>query len=169
MQWKRSQIFPDYDVSDSGLVRRATPGRGSKVGRQCKPWTDPDGRVSITIRRDGETKTVRVATLVCHAFHGPKPASMLEVCHYDGNPANNYADNLRWDTSRGNKADMLRHGTRLRGEKHPQAKLSPEAVAAIYKMFGSGIATQKEIGKMFGVNQSAVSKVVTGKRWRIAP
>lgn len=168
MEWKRSEIFPDYEVSDEGRVRRLTPGRGARVGKEVSPWTDPDGRVTVTLRRDGETKTIRVATLVCSAFHGPRPQPRLEVCHNDGNPGNNQKDNLRWDTSAGNKADMVRHGTRLRGDKHPQAKLSPEAVAAIYKIYSEGRMTQTEIGKSFGINQSAVSKILNGKRWRVA-
>lgn len=163
--WAKCAAFPDYEVSDEGEVRRATAGQGAVVGKLCRPYIDKDRRASVSIRVDGKTKTVRIATLVATAFVGPKPEGRYEVCHNDGNPQNNRKENLRWDTSAGNKADMLRHGTRLRGEKHHNAKLAPQNIEAIEKMWLSGMK-QREIGKFFGVNQSAISKIINGKRWR---
>lgn len=34
----------------------------------------------------------------------------MEVCHNDGNPANNVVTNLRWDTKKANARDRLMHG-----------------------------------------------------------
>lgn len=48
--------------------------------------------------------------LVLEAFAGPFPAGM-EGCHSDGNPLNNAASNLRWDTRSANQKDAVRQKT----------------------------------------------------------
>jgi hypothetical protein len=35
----------------------------------------------------------------------------MEACHNDGDPDNNVAGNLRWDTKSANARDRRRHGT----------------------------------------------------------
>lgn len=52
--------------------------------------------------------------LVLEAFEGPRPGR-LDGCHGDGSVDNNRADNLRWDTRKGNMADAIRHGTTTKG------------------------------------------------------
>lgn len=163
-QWKIAPGFPDYEVSSRGRVRRAVAGRGARVGTICKEWMDPQGRVSVTIRVNGKTKTVRPARLVAHAFIGPPPFPKAEVCHNNGRPHENRVDNLRWDTSAGNKADMVRHGTRLKGHKAPWAKLNPQQVRRIKERCARG-ELQREVGARYGIAQSHVGRIVRGERW----
>lgn len=63
----------------------------------------------------GKIKTPSVHTLVCTAFHGPKPSPEHEVRHLNGVHDDNRAENLAWGTRSHNMRDALRHGT------HPQA------------------------------------------------
>lgn len=44
------------------------------------------------------------------AFIGPPPEGM-EVCHNNGNPRDNRVVNLRYDSTRQNILDQVRHGT----------------------------------------------------------
>lgn len=161
--WKEAPGFPDYEVSDQGDVRRVTPARGAVVGKILRPIAEDDGRLLLILRRDGESIHVRPSRLVCEAFHGPPPKGS-EACHKDGNPTNNKSRNLRWDTSSGNKADMVRHGTRLRRAKHPLAKLTPQKVRRIKEQYAAG-KLQREIADRYGIKQGQVSRIVNGKRW----
>lgn len=68
-------------------------------------------RVSLSL--NARRKHHYVHRLVATAFIGEGPEGM-EVCHADGNPANNHVGNLRWDTKKANGADTTRHG------RHPQ-------------------------------------------------
>lgn len=52
----------------------------------------------------------------------------------------------------------------LRGEKNPAAKLNWEKVRQMRAMAANGV-TISEIARLFGVNQSAASRVVNRKRW----
>jgi hypothetical protein len=59
---------------------------------------------------DSQTRTWFVHRLVARAFLGDGEPGEV-VCHFDGNPANNRVENLRWDTQRANVQDAIRHGT----------------------------------------------------------
>lgn len=52
--------------------------------------------------------TKKVHHLVLEAFHGPRPTG-LHGCHNNGDPLDNRAGNLRWDTQSGNMRDFHRH------------------------------------------------------------
>ena len=125
-----------YEVSDLGRVRSLRSGCG-RGGTQPRPrplilqfhWK-PDGYLHVDLKKDGRHSQPRVHKIVLTAFRGRRP-ERHEGAHWDGEKANNRLDNLRWTTSLENKADMLRHGVRLRGDTHPGAKLTVEAVIQI--------------------------------------
>jgi len=130
-----------------------------------KSRLDRDGYSLIGLYVDGKPKTFKLHRLILEAFVGPCPEGM-EGCHNDGNPGNNGISNLRWDYPRKNQADRVTHGTNLRGEKHPIAKLTHEQVNEIlsrdYSQWGSKQATAKE----YGVSPATISVIIHGKRWR---
>ena len=72
--------------------------------------THPTGHLRVKLSLDGAYKGATIHRLVLLAFEGPEPDGM-EVCHTDGNPANNRLDNLRWGTRGDNLRDRVRHGT----------------------------------------------------------
>lgn len=113
----------------------------------------------VNLNKNSSVCSFKVAVLVLTAFGGIKPEGM-ECCHEDGNPLNNIASNLRWDTHQGNMLDMVRHGT---GNKF---KLNKEKVAEIRELYATGRYTQKEVGAMFGVGFQQVKRIVNGKQWR---
>jgi hypothetical protein len=106
-----------YSVSDHGRVRseprtlRATDGRIFHYrGRVLRPSRDLNRRLIVTLCRDGRNNTRRIHSLVALAFLGPRPPG-LEVCHGDGDCANNHLSNLRYGTKSSNVLDSVRHGT----------------------------------------------------------
>lgn len=164
IEWKEAPGFPDYEISEYGDVRRVTAARGTVAGKIVKPWADENGRISVTIRVDGKTKRVRPARLVALAFIGDPPFPEAEVCHNNGKPHDNRKSNLRWDSSVGNKADMVRHGTRLCRHKAPMARLNPQQIRRIKERSAKG-ELQREIANRYGVQQGTISRIVNGERW----
>jgi len=55
-------------------------------------------RWQVTFQR----RTLKVARLVCEAFHGPAPEGKPNVLHRDENSAHNSPDNLYWGTQKEN-------------------------------------------------------------------
>jgi len=100
-----------YEVSDLGRVRsmrrRVAGGRAVRI---LKPCQYPRGHLKVVLCVNGQKKDMLVHRLVAIAFIGPQPPG-CEVCHYDGNPANNVLGNLRWGTRGDNIRDSIRHGT----------------------------------------------------------
>jgi len=72
---------------------------------------------------------------------------------YEGTPSQNTQDSH----------DRARRPSR-KGSKHPLSKLTEKDVAEMIRMGSQGML-QREIGKVFGVNQQTVSKILRGDRW----
>lgn len=106
-----------YEVSDFGRVRsldRINSRGHSLTGRVLSPCPNTSGHLQVPISAGCIQRLFQVHRLVLTAFVGPCPAGM-EGCHWNGDPTDNRAANLRWDTQSANTLDSIRHGT------HPQA------------------------------------------------
>jgi hypothetical protein len=108
-EWRPIPGFDGYEVSNLGRVvsyRRRRPVL-------LNPRTRESGHLAVGLRvnpSDFNPKTRLVHQLVMEAFVGPCPEG-LEVCHNNGNPADNVLSNLRYDTHSANAQDSVRHGT----------------------------------------------------------
>lgn len=103
-----------------------------------------------------------VHRLVCEMVHGPTPSKALHVAHGCGNSSCVNSRHLRWATRKENEKDKIEHGTRAMGVSCNFAKLTEEKVRAIRRM--SGIP-QKEVADIFGISQTQVSRIQSGRSW----
>ena len=104
-----------------------------------------------------------VHRLVAAAFIGP--ANGLQVNHKDGDRHNNAVSNLEYCTG----SENMRHAFAIglqdnRGERHSQSKLTEADVLRIRELIRLGLM-QTEIARGYGVNQSVISKIKSGKAW----
>lgn len=112
-----------YEVSSYGRVRSVarqivrTNGTTMSVReRILKHRLDDHRRPRVSTWKDGVGKESKVCILVAEAFFGPRRDGLI-VCHYDGNPENNYVENLRWDTLSANRLDDVRLGVHNESRK----------------------------------------------------
>ncbi|GGE24185.1 hypothetical protein GCM10011345_32720 [Gemmobacter megaterium] len=90
------------------------------------------------------------------------------VCHSCDNPRCCNPAHLFGGTRADNNLDMTRKGRHakvknaIRGEKHPQAKLTDTEVAAIREKYARGGATQRQLAARHGVCQRTIAKAVLG-------
>jgi len=83
-----------YQVSNYGRIRAIENNIPIRIVKQC---VDSNGYYSVSLRKDGKQKAVRVHRLVALAFvKGYSPA--LVVNHKDENKLNNNFNNLEWVT-----------------------------------------------------------------------
>lgn len=154
--WITIAGYPDYEVSDAGMVRR-------KGGFSPEPgYPIRAGYMVINLKRDGKWKTHSVHRLVTDAFLGPCPEGM-ERNHIDGNRANNRLDNLEFVTPSENILGAVRRGHR--GENRWNAVLTDDLVRTIRQMRGEG-KTVSAICRELNLNQSAVAHVAAGRSWK---
>lgn len=167
-----------YDASNLGNIRgkeRAIYYK-SRWGTMCeriipaklkKPsrTRTSEGYVCWTVAlcKEGVSTSGAVSKWVALAFLSPRPSPLHVIAHWDGDPSNNRLSNLRYALPRENAADRLRHGRTCRGEEHHFAKLSEAQVIAIRML--DGVLTQREIAAHFGLTQTYVSAIMTGKKW----
>ena len=111
-----------YQVSDDGRVRsmvRLTPTATAAGVRT--PWRvlrygrNNQGRLQVTLSREGATRRFQVHRLVLEAFAGPCPEG-LEGLHNDGNHLDCRIGNLHWGTHTENMRNKTRRGTRHVGK-----------------------------------------------------
>jgi len=154
--------------SDGSVGIRWGGARGRRAGVLGAEWRPAkihvcNGYLRLCLRGAG---IQRVNRLVCLAFHGEPPTPRHEAAHLNGDPADNSAANLAWETRKENETDKNRHGTRLRGERHKMAKLTEADVCGVRaapRFHGSGLAHAKRLG----VSPGAISDILAGKRWRM--
>jgi hypothetical protein len=161
-----SSCVLEYSHINRGWVRE----QAGKAWRRLKTPPNKKGYFQVNLRANGKTRHLLVHWVIAMTFIGPRPIGM-EICHGDGNPANNSLSNLRYGTYQDNRMDMIRHGRttvgkngRLRGECHPHAKLSNADVVEIRlaRQHGETLAI---ISKKFKVSKSTVDIICRGRSW----
>lgn len=159
----RVRIVPEYP----GLVISSDGRIQGPSGKWRKQWTDRDGYRNLSVPRVGGGKAItrKAHVIVCTAFHGPKPSTLHQVAHFNGRPADNRAENLRWTTHAENEEDKIRHGTRLIGERHSMAKLTEAQILEIREARRRG-ETLSSLAVQYGLAFQTISNISTRKIWR---
>ena len=161
-EWRTIEAFPDYAVSNRGLIKRIRPDPKGRIRRGFRQGTVTSrGYRQITLWRDGVQSCAMVHRLVCIAFHGMPPTPEHHAAHNDGDSLNNLSSNLRWATAVENEYDKQAHGTVARGERQGIAKITASDVQAIR----SDSRSQRAIAADYGVTQANISSLVRRKSW----
>ena len=75
--------------------------------------------------------------------------------------------NLRWGAPVENTTDKERHGTLLKGPRHPVAKLSEEEVLATRRRYHhTKKDTLKSLADEYGVSFQLISEIVRRRVWK---
>lgn len=171
-QWRRIEGFDRYEVSDLGRVRswavRGSFGIGhlAKKPKVLRANIDEDGYRWLRLASvPGRETRFLVHRLVAAAFIGPAPEDKPLVCHRNGDPTDNRPENLRYDTTLGNEADKVLHGTKLFGSRAPMAKLTEPEVIEIRRRYAAGGVTQRALGAEYGVTGALVHFITRRKIW----
>ena len=151
MQWKAIDTDSEYEVSDTGLIRKV---------HMMKLYTDRDGYKKLSITEKGKSRTVSIHRLILHAFDPRPNEDELEVHHIDGNPANNELNNLMWVTHEENikhiSPEKLKSSTQFIARPIIQLSLDGKKL----NIFPSAY----EAWKQTGCNHRHISEVCQGKR-----
>lgn len=130
----------------------------------CWEWQGgKNGRGYGQVRIGGRKGNVYYVTrLLWRLVHGTDPINQL-ICHTCDNPACCNPAHLFLGTDADNMADKVSKGRQARnkGVLHGCAKLTEEDVLKIYHASG----TSASIAKDFGISDSHVRNIKTGKTW----
>jgi hypothetical protein len=156
-----------YKISNLGRVKSCNRLVRNKSGRRyvkekmLKPTIDKCGYYKVNLNRHNKRKTFKIHKLVADQF------LIKDQCvnHIDGNKLNNTLDNLEYVTYSKNSIHAREMGLvkSKNGENSPLCKIDDQTIDVIKKLSKSG-ATNRQIGKYFGVSYGWVGKVVRGER-----
>jgi len=91
MVWREVREFPNYSVSDAGLVRN------EDTGNLMTLHVNQRGIVNVSFNRKGTQHKRSVTVLVATAFiHTARPLAFDTPINLDGDRQNNHASNLLW-------------------------------------------------------------------------
>lgn len=120
-------------------------------------WREGKGYPQMTV----EGKHLRPHVLACEHRNGSRPKGM-SAAHECGVSMCVNPYHLSWKTTKKNHADKLRHGTLIRGEASPDAKLTEADVRVIR----SSTESQTELARQFGVHHVTIHDIVRCRTWK---
>lgn len=147
-----------YLISKDGLVFRGD--------KQCRQTLLNTGYYAVRLRKYGWSKAFTVHRLMAEAFlPAPKDGEFL-VRHLNDIKTDNRIENLAWGNLFDNASDRKRNlkYQGKRGSGNWAAKLNDDDIMDIRIVHSFG-ASQRDIGKAFGVRQQAISKICRFQRW----
>src|SRR3990167_276297 len=182
----------DYEVSNLGNVRRATPGISTFIGRPVRSNYSESGYAQVSFLVDGKQKRFYVHHLVMLAFVGERPPGHV-INHIDLNKKNNHLSNLQYITQQENCAHSFVNQGRKRGPCKPRPPLKGKQIGANHWMkrmpekicrgeqLNSKVTAKqvlnlrlkrfngksiKDLGFEFGLSIAQVSRICNYTRWR---
>lgn len=101
---------------------------------------------------------------VCEQINGPSPTPEHVAAHNCGNGHLGCVHplHLRWATRSENMLDCLDHDTHIRGERHPNAKLTEDAV----RFIRASDASTESLATRFDVSRRTIRQAQTGQSWK---
>lgn len=175
--WKDIEDFEGiYQISNLGNVKSLSRSRYNKDGvlRHYKErilkqkHNRANGYNFVILYKECSCKTLTIHRLVATAFLDKFNFNVVN--HIDGNKLNNNVNNLEWCDTSHNHKHAIRTGLRdvisLKGSENPFSKLTEDDVIEIKLLLKENRLTQREIGSIFNVYHTTISKIKNGTSWK---
>jgi len=168
--WKPLKRFEDkYEISNLGRVRN----KKTKLFRQFQIQKKGKGYYCFNVYDEKNKKTVKIMVhrAVAEMFI-PNIDNKPYINHIDGNSFNNCVNNLEWVTAKENVEHSFMQKNKTYKHQLGARKLSDEQLLKIRDILKKRDINKKyhkpsnkEIGKMFGVDAAVISDIWNGKRY----
>ncbi|MFW5411600.1 HNH endonuclease [Aerococcus urinaeequi] len=165
--WKDVEGFEGlYKVSSEGVLI-GTSRRGTKGG-VVKQHKMKHEYMEYHLYKNCKRYHEYAHRLIAKHFI-PNPDNKPFINHIDGNRANNSIKNLEWVTNEENVRHAVRTGLfDIKGENHPNVKLTDQEVSQIRDLYKHKIYNQRELGEIYGIHQTNISYIVLDKTRKAA-
>lgn len=155
-----------YAINEQGEIwsypRWGTRGGWVKKYLQYKGYEI----VYLGLGKRSESKTFFVHRLVAKTFI-PNPNNLPEINHKNCVKLNNRVENLEWCTHLQNMQHAYANGLvgHARGEDNPRSKINQRKANRIRKSYANGKITQRQLARLYGVNQRLIWSILHKKIW----
>jgi len=186
--WKEIEGYDgDYYISNLGRVK-SFKNWNRKDCIIIKSWKTKYGYLNINLYKNGNKHPNQIHRLVMETFDSINNIFKLEINHINGIKTDNRLENLEWCTHSENayKLKLIKYkigknhhsfgkyhskktknlmSNKSKCENNSNSKLTEQNIIEIRRLCDEGILTQKEIGELFGVSRSAISRIKRRKTW----
>lgn len=165
--WKPVVDFEGwYEVSNLGRVKRVGKGKAARPGRILVPTNNTGGYPTVWLSLPNPARRFArmVHLLVAAAFLGPSEGR--EVNHKDGCKEHNSFVNLEYTSRQENANHAKLHRLYQRGEHRHNTCLDDHMVKVIRNEYQTTGILQRELAKKYGMTQSGMSSLLSGKTWK---
>lgn len=161
VKWKTISKYPNYECSNTGLVRRKDTKHVQTGGKNRRYL-----RVKLFNENGGygyDAHRIIAETWL------PNPNNLPQVNHINGNKHDNRIKNLEWCTAQHNVKHSYETGLNKgpkSGERSNLSKISDDTlryIKSIHKPFDKEFGT-KALAKKYGINDAWLSNVLNGNR-----
>lgn len=167
-----------YQVSNFGNVKsldkKTKNKNGYRIikGKILKSKLDNHGYLRIGLTKNNKQKFYLIHRLVAIAFL-PNQNNYPIINHIDGNPLNNYIENLEWCTYSYNIKHAYNNGLKKgiganhKGIKNPRSKLSEKEVISIFNNKKEGIKIKESYNNYKNkISFSGFEQIWYGYKWK---
>ncbi len=159
---KRPAHETEYTRTRSGAEQKFTSSFPERV---LTPCVGSEGYLEVSVLHNGSRKKHRVHRLVGMAYVSGA-SDDLTINHINGVKTDNRPENLEWVSLAKNTQLQWKTGlVDLRGEKHPEHRLTSKRVVYIRKLLNQGISAHT-LAIIAGVDPKLIYLIRDGKRWR---
>lgn len=136
-------------------------------GDDCLIWPYSRSRGYAMMTMDG--KNLGVCRFLCAETYGPPLTADHQAAHSCGKGKQGCVTkrHLSWKLSVDNHADRIAHGTHLRGNTNPSARLTEDEVHQIRALRGH--KSRRELAAKFGVSMATIKAVHNRHNWGWLP
>lgn len=159
--WKQVPGFPNYWVSNTGLVCNV------QAEMLCNPYTDKKGGHMLKLLGQRGISWVMLPKLVASCFVPNEDLRLTHVVHINGQRLDNRAENLRWAHRSELTQELLDTTSKIvRGPRpHCPFHLSPEDVQAIREGAAVGVS-MFVLAREFGCSRTSIANILRGDTHR---
>jgi hypothetical protein len=130
---------------------------------ECWEWTGARTSNGYGVFAYSHNKQVRAHRFAAELYMGRPPSQL--VLHKCDNPACVNPLHLTQGTHGDNMRQMAERRRATREDRHHKSRLTWAEAAAITLLNAGGDYTTRELATLFGVHQSTVSAITTGRNW----
>lgn len=159
-----------YEVSDHGNVRSywCKNGTGLKdYPHLLSASVNNNGYRIVRLSNGHDVKTHGVARLVATIFV-KNAKGKREVNHKNGIKHNDFYKNLEWVTPKENSQHAWDTGlsSALKGENHPNNKLSKNDILDIRAAYNIGCFSYRDISEAYNITKGMVGHIIKRRTWK---